>query len=88
MENIMEDQTYYEERTYYTLMVQDDHKSPWAPLFGAYKRMDVMHEAKDWMAAKAIGAHPKTAKIRLLTTGDSQASIDGTIKMWNKGMAT
>jgi hypothetical protein len=88
----MEDQTYYEERTYYTLMVQDDHGSPWEPLFGAYKRMDVMHEAKEWMAAKSIGAHPKTAKIRVLTTGDSQASIDGNIRMWNnlhfKGMAT
>ena len=84
----MEDQTYFEEGTYYTLMVQDDHKSPWEPLFGAYKRMEVMAEAKEWMAAKSIGAHPKTAKIRVLTTGDSQASIDGTIKMWNKGMAT
>ena len=81
MEN--ETQTYFEERTYYTLVVQDDHEAPWVPLFGAYKRMDVMHEAKEWMAAKSIGAHPKTAKIRVLTTGDSQASIDGNIRMWN-----
>ncbi len=85
---VNETQTYVEERTYYTLMVQDDHKSPWEPLFGAYKRMEVMAEAKEWMAAKSIGAHPKTAKIRVLTTGDSQASINGTIKIWNKGMAT
>lgn len=84
----MEDQTYFEERAYYTLVVQDDHKSPWEPLFGAYKRMEALAEAKEWMAAKSIGAHPKTAKIRLLTTGDSQASINGTIKIWNKGMAT
>ena len=80
----MEDQTYFEERTYFSLLVQDSHVSPWVPLFGAYKRMEVMAEAKEWMQAKALGAHPKTAKIRMITTGDSQASIDGNIRMWNK----
>lgn len=65
-------------RTYYVMAERDDATKPWAVQFGSYTRDDVVCEIGERRDAGVKGGD-----IKLVTTHESQASIDAAIAKLN-----
>jgi hypothetical protein len=67
-------------RTYYTLLSRTSRNGQWAIEFGAYEREDVEQERDDMRDSHYEGPRPA---YHIITTDDSQASIDARVAELN-----
>lgn len=65
--------------SYFTLLVRDDASSPWCIHFGDYVLQVVREERRDLIDAETYTAR----NTRIITTADSQASIDAAVAQAN-----
>lgn len=68
-------------RSYYTLLVRESERDPWAIHFGDYDRDTVEDERYIERHAGDYAA----INIRIITTGDTQAEIDAEVDRLNAG---
>ena len=71
-----------EEATYYSLLVQWEKNSTWSIEYGSYDREEVEQEKYDLQYSLQ-----SRKRVKIITTGDSQASIDSAVSKLNEGIA-